>query len=141
MNMTVRTVTTPLSTSAAGGFKSFYPHTPTGTKNLDSIPRPFKNIGTLNQIGDSEEFPFANSENLNRKGYGNEISQKGDPRKTVSENIGPDPIHGGPQSSFNTKIEFEYKPLFIKVISAIWLLVAGRESFVEVFSTSTLRRA
>ena len=65
----------------------------------------------------------------------------GDLRHAVSENIGPDPIHGGPKSSFNTKIEFEYKPIFIKVISAIWLLVAGHESFVEIFSTSTLRRA
>ena len=49
MNMTVRTITTPMSTSAAAGFKSFYPHTPTGARNhLDSIPRPFKDIGVLN---------------------------------------------------------------------------------------------
>ena len=34
MNMTVRTLTTPLSTSAAAGFKSFYPHTPNRNMNF-----------------------------------------------------------------------------------------------------------
>ena len=74
MNMTVRTITTPMSTSAGAGFRSFFPHTPNNVRNIDSIPRPYKDIGVLNQIGDNDEFPFANSENLNRKGDGNEIS-------------------------------------------------------------------
>ena len=149
MNMTVRTLTTPLSTSAAAGFRSFYPHTPNRNLNFSqdggtrfgSIPKPHKNLSVLNQFGNEDDFPFANSEKLDRSGIGNEISQRGKDRAVMSENIGPDQIHSGPQSTFNTKIEFEYKPIYIKVICGIWLLVAGHEAFIEVYSTATLRRA
>ena len=98
-------------------------------------------MSTLNQFGNEDDFPFANSEKLDRSGIGNEISQMNPDRRVVSENIGPDAIHSGPQSTFNTKIEFEYKPIYIKVICGVWLLVSGHESFVEVYSTATLRRA
>ena len=57
MNMTVRTLTTPMSTSAAAGFKSFYPHTPNrnlnfsqdGGPRFSSIPKAHKDLSVLNQ--------------------------------------------------------------------------------------------
>ena len=44
-------------------------------------------------------------------------------------------------TKFNTCVEFEYKPTYIKQISGLWLLVAGREHFAEIYSAHTLRRA
>ena len=43
--------------------------------------------------------------------------------------------------NLNARVEFEYKPSYIKQISCLWLLVAGRDPFAEIYSAHTLRRA
>ena len=62
-----------------------------------------------------------------------------DARKVMSEHIGQQAMLNAAQ--FNNVVEFQFKPTFIKVISGLWLLVAGRDSFMEVYSVHTLRRA
>ena len=57
----------------------------------------------------------------------------------MSEHIGQQAMLNAAQ--FNNVVEFQFKPTFIKVISGLWLLVAGRDSFMEVYSVHTLRRA
>lgn len=59
-------------------------------------------------------------------------------RKVMSEHIGQ---QAALPYKFNNAVEFEFKPTFIKTISGLWLLVAGRQPFAEVYSVHTLRRA
>ena len=42
---------------------------------------------------------------------------------------------------FNAYAEFDYKPTYIKAISGLWLLVAGKDPSCEIYSAHTLRRA
>lgn len=58
-------------------------------------------------------------------------------RKVMSEHIGQQKNI----TKFNTHVEFEYKPTYMKQISGLWLLVAGREHIAEIFSAATMRRA
>ena len=63
-------------------------------------------------------------------------------RKVLSENnqvIGQ--FNEGVEDGVSHRIEFDYKPTYIKNISVIWLLVAGRGSFAEIYSAITMRRA
>ena len=59
-------------------------------------------------------------------------------RKVMSEHMGQQSMI---TPKFNNVVEFEFKPTFIKTISGLWLLVAGREPFAELYSVHTLRRA
>jgi len=35
---------------------------------------------------------------------------------------------------FTSKIDLDYRPSFVKDIGGVWLLVAGRDSFAEIYS-------
>lgn len=43
--------------------------------SFSSLPKANKNLSALNQFGNEDDFPFANSEKLDRSGLGNEINQ------------------------------------------------------------------
>ena len=60
-------------------------------------------------------------------------------RKAMSEHVTQQANLSPPK--FNAYVEFEYKPTFIKQISGLWLLVAGRDPFAELYSAHTMRRA
>ena len=38
------------------------------------------------------------------------------------------------KNKYISRIQFEYKPTYIRQISGLWLLVAGRDPFIEVYS-------
>ena len=42
---------------------------------------------------------------------------------------------------FVSKIELDYHPSYIREIGGVWLLVAGRDHFAEIYSQGTMRRA
>ena len=67
------------------------------------------------------------------------LDNMSDARKVMSEQVSQQAVLS--VGKFNNEVEFTFKPTFIKVISGLWLLVAGRDSFVEVYSVHTLRRA
>ena len=38
------------------------------------------------------------------------------------------------------EVELDFKPTYLKHISNLWILVTGREPFIEIYSANTLRR-
>ena len=122
MSLTVRSINTPATTVAEGGKKK--------TKG-----RPYDLMPMTSESG-SYEMVGSEMHGGSRIKLMDNLSDAA-ARKVMSE-------HMGQQSSitkFNSVVEFNYKPTFIKTISGLWLLVAGREPFAELYSVHTMRRA
>ena len=45
-----------------------------------------------------------------------------------------------PEVKYNAQVVLDYQPTFIKHISGLWLLVAGKDPFAEIYSANTMRK-
>lgn len=43
-------------------------------------------------------------------------------------------------AQYNSQVIVDFKPTFVKHVSGLWLLVSGKDSFVEIYSAHTLRK-
>ena len=130
--LTVRSIATPASTNVTPGYGA------AGTSQIRKMA-----YGVMDLLGsDSGSYQMVASEigggDRDRVKLLDNLSDAA-MRKAMSEHVGQQANLTSPK--FNAFVEFEYKPTFLKQISGLWLLVAGRDPFAEIYSAHTMRRA
>lgn len=135
MSLTVRSINTPATTINAG--KS---HAHMKPKAYDIFP--MGKDANLLMASDSGSFQMVGSEfDLNRNSRTHLMDGLSDAaaRKVMSEHQTQQQNLTSPR--FNAQTELDYKPTYIKSISGLWLLVAGKDPSCEIYSAHTLRKA
>ena len=126
MALSVRSITTPASTNAGLGFlgsNKLHMNKNMVDTMLGSESGSYQMVAS--DIGGHRDSRIKLVDNLSRKAMSEHVHQQA--------NLDP--------PKFNAYVEFEYKPTFLKQISGLWLLVAGKDPFAEIYSAHTMRRA
>ena len=143
MNLSVRSITTPASTNVGHGMP--------GGSSINKPPN--KNNYDIFQMNNKAMLGGSSDDNgsfqMVASGIGGNrgsrvklIDNMSDAamRKAMSEHV-TQQANLSSAAKYNAYVEFEYKPTFLKQISGLWLLVAGRDPFAEIYSAHTMRRA
>ena len=148
MNLSVRSITTPASTNVGhgmpGGASSINKPGINSKNNYDIFQMNKKALLGGDGSSDNGSFQMVASDiGGNRGSRVKLIDNMSDAamRKAMSEHVTQQANLSSAAAKYNAYVEFEYKPTFLKQISGLWLLVAGRDPFAELYSAHTMRRA